>query len=191
MFNLFLSYLAIYGISSNIMLGGAGTLELQREKQYASFRIISSLFLVLGIMLTSTISYFLYKYVYSTYNLYYINTSVNVLIVGIYNLFVSLIWRKFKKFNNYLYQNSLSYAFDVVFTLSVIFTLNMSLGISEFFISLLAIVIVVLITSLILGFFVRWLNRGYMNVSVRNVPARLFMLAILSIILYYASQLII
>ncbi len=191
MFQIFLSYLALYGINSNLMLNGAGTLEFQREKQYASFRLISSIFLIIGIVLTGTISYFLYKYVYSTYNLYYINTSVNVLIVGIYNLIVSAIWRKIKKFDNYLYQNSLSYAFDVVFTLSVIFTMNMNISISQFFISLAAIVIVVLVTNLILGFFVRWLNRGYMNVSVRNVPARLFMLAILSIILYYASQLII
>lgn len=191
MAQIFLSYLVLYGLSSNVMLNGSGTVVFQREKQYASFRFFSTMFLVIGIALTSTISYFLHRYVYSKFDLAYINTSVNVLIVGLYNILVSTIWKKSKRFNNYLYENAFSYAYDTVFTLSVIFSLNMELSIAEFFLSLSAIVICVFVTSIIIGFFVRCINRGYMNVSVRNVPARLFVLAILSILLYYASQMIV
>lgn len=190
MLQTFLSYLVLYGLSDNLMLNGAGTTVFQREKQYMSFRIFSTLFLVLGIALTATITFFLYKFVYSSYNLFYISASVNVLIVGLYNLLVAFIWKKSgKSFVYYLYDNSFSYAFDFVFTLSVIFTLNMSVSIAEFFVSLSAVVITVFVSSIVIGFFVRNLNRGYMNVSCRNIPARLFVLAIFSIILYYAAQL--
>ena len=192
MLQVFLSYLVLYGLHSNLMLNGAGTVVFQREKQYMSFRLLSTLFLVVGIALTATITFFLYKFVYSSYNLFYISASINVLIVGLYNILVSYIWKRFgKSFSYYLYDNAFSYAFDMVFTLSVIFTLNMSVSIAEFFVSLSAVVIVVFVTSIIIGFFVRNLNRGYMNVSFRNIPARLFVLAIFSIILYYCAQLVV
>ena len=192
MFKLFLSYLVLFGLHSNLMLNGAGTVVFQREKQYRSFRLFSTLFLVLGIAVTATITFFLYKFVYSKYNLLYISASVNVLIVGLYNLLVALIWKKSgRSFTYYLYDNSFSYAFDTVFTLSVIFTLNLSVPIAEFFISLAAVCIVVFVSSIVIGFFVRNLNRGYMNISFRNIPARLFVLAIFSIILYYCAQLVV
>ena len=192
MLQTFLSYLVLYGLSDNLMVNGAGIVIFQREKQYMSFRILSTIFLVLGIALTATISFFLYKFVYSSYNLLYISASVNVLIVGLYNLLVAFMWKRFgKSFSYYLYDNSFSYAFDLVFTLSVIFTLNMSVSIAEFFISLVAVVITIFVSTIVIGFFVRNLNRGYMNVSFRNIPARLFMIAIFSIIFYYCAQLVV
>ena len=172
------------------MLTGPGALVFQREKQYFSFRIFSTLFLVLGVALGATVSYFLYTYIYSKFNMYYISATVIVLFVGVYNLLVSLIFRKYK-YNFYLYENSFAYAFDSVFTLSVIFTLDMSLSIANFFMMLLAILIVIFVTSLVIGFFIKNSNRGYLNVCARNVPAKIFLLAIFSIVLYYLSLLVI
>ncbi len=190
MAEVFLSYLVIYGISNNIMLNGSGVLVFQREKQFKSFRWLSVPFLMIGIALTCIISYFLQKFVYSKFDLYYISTTVNVFIVGLYNLLVAEIWKKNKRFNFYLYDNSFSYAFDTVFTLSVIFTLDMTVSIGSFFLELAAVEIVVLVTTALFGFYVKCLNRGYMNVSARNVPVKLFALAVLSIILYYVSLLV-
>lgn len=185
MAEIFLSYLVLYGISSNIMLNGSGVTTFQREKQYMSFRWLSIPFLMIGIALTTIIAYFLQKYVFSTYDLYYVSATVNVFFVGLYNLLVAEIWKKNKRFNFYLYDNAFSYAFDTVFTLSVIFTLDMTVSIGSFFLELAAVEIVVLISSALIGFYIKSLNRGYMNVSARNVPARLFLLAVVSIILYY------
>lgn len=191
MLQTFLSYLALFGIKNNVVvMNGTGTLLFQREKMYRSLRYIDSLFLVLGITLTSIISYFLYNYVYLKFDLLYIHISVVVLMVVLYNLFVSSVWQKFSHFKHYLYENSFSYAFDVVYTLSVILSLNMALPIVDFMMSVVAIVLVVLIMNVVIGFFVESLNRGYLSVYFRNVPARLFLFALISIILYYALMLV-
>ncbi len=187
----FLSYLILFGLENNLIISNsAGVSIFQREKMYTSFRFLSLLYLLAGIVLTSTISYFLNYFIYSKFDLYYISVTVNVFIVGIYNILISYIWKKGKSFNNYLYENSFSYAFDVVFTLSVIFCLDMSVSIVNFFMQLIACVIVVAITYTILGHFIKCENRGYLNVSFRNVPVRIFMFAIFSLILYYAGLLV-
>lgn len=189
MLETFLSYLVIYGLQNNLVAcNGSGAVIFQREKMYTSYRYISTLFLILGVILTATISFFLNTFIYSKYNLYNINVSVNVLIVGAYNMLVSFILKKSPSFSNYMYENSFSYAYDMVFTLSVIFSLNMDLSIPYFFMSLLAAVLCIFVTSIIIGFFVKSVNRGYINDSFRNVPARLFLLAIIAMIFYYTSQ---
>ena len=189
MLQTFLSYLVIYGLRSNLVVNnGSGVVIFQREKMYTSYRYISTLFLILGVILTATITYFLNLYVYSKFDLYNISLSVNVVIVGAYNILVSTILKKSPSFSNYIYENSFSYAYDTVFILSVIFSLDMKLSILYFFMSLLAAVIVIFITNVLVGFFVKCCNRGYINDSFRNVAVRLFLFAIFAVIFYYTSQ---
>lgn len=192
MFETFLSYLALYGLKENIFVyNGSGPLQVQREKMYRSFRYLNALFLIIGIILTSIISYFLNNYIYEKFDLAYISVSVNVFIVAFYNLLVSRIMQKSSYFNFYLYENSFSYGFDVVFTLSVIFTIDMSVAILPFIFSLVAIAIVVIVMNLLMGFYIRSMNRGYLNINFRNISARLFLFALFSILIYYASLLVI
>lgn len=191
MFESFLSYLALYGVQSNIFVyNGAGTLQVQREKMYRSYRYINALFLVLGIIVTSLISYLLHNYVYSKFDMLDIGISVNVFIVALFHLLISFIWQKMSYFKFYLYENAFAYGFDVAYTLSVIFTLDMSLGILDFVWALLAIAIVVMIMNVLMGFYIKSMNRGYMNVNFRNVSARIFLFAIFSILFYYAGILV-
>lgn len=188
MIQTFLAYLVIFGLKNNIVvMNGSGALLYQREKLYRSLRYISSLFLALGVVLISIISYFLYNYVYVKFDLLYIHISVVVLLVCGYNIIVSHFWQKMSHFKHYLYEASFSYAFDVVYTLSVILTLDMTLSVGSFMMAILAIIIVILITNVVIGFFVESLNRGYLSVYFRNVPARLFLFALIAIILYYAG----
>ena len=190
MFQTFLSYLVLYGLKSNLVAcNGSGALIFQREKMYTSYRFISNLFLILGVILTASISFFLEYFIYSKYDLYNISFSVNVLIVGAYNMLVSLFIKKSPSFSNYVYENSFSYAYDMVFTLSVILSLDMTLSIPLFFMSLLSAVVCIFVTSALIGFFVKSVNRGYINDSFRNVAVRLFLLAIIAIIFYYTAQL--
>ncbi len=192
MFNTFLSYLVLYGLQDNIFIcGGAGALQVQREKMYRSFRYINALFLILGIIVTSLISYVLYNYVYELYDLFYIHISVNVFIVAVYHLIVSLIWQKISSYNYYLYDAAFSYGFDVVYTISILFTLDMSLSIVNFILSLLAISIVVILMNVFMGFYIRSMNRGYLNINFRNVSVRLFLLAIFAMVLQYAGMLVV
>lgn len=192
MAQVFLSYLVLYGLSGNIIAcSGAGALQFQREKMYPFFRFINTLLLVVGIVICSIVTFLLNKYVFSVYEIEYINITVLVLIAGLYNLFVSALWRKVSSFNHYLYENSFSYAFDLVFTVFVVLTLNMSLPIGNFMLTVLAVSIVVIVMNLIVGFFIKSLNRGYLNINVRNVSSRLFFLAIISLLLYYASMLVV
>ena len=192
MAQMLLSYLVLYGIRSNvIILNGSGALVLQREKMYRSFRYLDAILVILGTVVISIITYILNTYVYAKLNLYYINFSVVVFMVGLYNLFVSYLWRKVSNFQNYLYQKSYSYAIDVAFMLSVILTLNMSLPMADFLVSLVAISAVIFVSNMLVGFYVHSINRGYMNINFRDVSARLFILAIFSILVFYVGQLII
>ena len=66
----------------------------------------------------------------------------------------------------------------------------MSVGILDFVWALLAIAIVVMIMNVLMGFYIKSMNRGYMNVNFRNVSARIFLFAIFSILFYYAGILV-
>lgn len=186
-----LNYLVIYGLNTNLVVNnGSGVLVFQREKMYTSFRYISTLFLILGVFLSGTISYFLYRFIYSKFNMYYISETINVVLVAGYNVLVSYLLKKRRSFNNYLYDNSFSFAYDIVFTISVLFLLNYDLSIVHFFVSLIAAIIVIFVVSVLMGFFVRSLNSGYVNISARNIAVRLFMFAIFSVIVFYAQKLV-
>lgn len=192
MFETFLSYLALYGLKENIFVCNvSGPLQIQREKMYRSFRYLNALFLVVGIIITSLISYVLNNFVYSEFDLFEISVTVIVFIVALYNLLISFIWQKNSYFKFYLYENSFSYGFDVVYTLSVIFTLDMSVAIGDFLMILFAIALVIMIMNVIVGFYIKSINRGYININFRNVSARLFLFAIFSILLYYMSLLLV
>lgn len=191
MFEVLLSYIILYGVSNNVLVAnGAGALQFQREKMYRSYRLLSAVFLVLGIAICSFIAYVLQNYVYSKFDLEYIGNTVIVLIVGLYNFIVSAIWSKISSFKHYLYESSYSYVMDFAYTLAVIFTLDMSESIANFSMAIVAIVLVVFVMNMIVGFFVESVNKSYINVNFRHVPSRLFLLAIFSILLYYAGQMI-
>lgn len=187
-----LSYLILYGIRSNVLVfNGAGALELQREKMYRSFRYLDALFVIIGFAINAIIAYVLNVYVLSKFGLEYAGFAISVLLVGIYNILVSLLWRKVSHFQNYLYQKSYSFAFDFAFILSAILMLNMSLPFADFLVSILAVCIVIFVMNVLVGFYVHSINRGYMNINFRDVSARLFIMAIFSILLIYAGQLLV
>lgn len=191
MFQTFLSYLVLYGLRDNIFVAnGSGALQIQREKQYRAYRYLNALFLIIGIIITSLISYVLHTFVYSKYDLYYISISVDVFIVALYNLVVSILIHKISDFHYYLYENSFAYGFDLVYTLSIIFTIDMNVSFIPFISSLVAIAIVVMLMQVFMGFYIRSMNRGYLNINFRNISARLFLMALFSIVLYYASFLV-
>jgi len=192
MLNLFVSFLLLYGIKTNVVLNsGAGSLLFQKEKQYAKFRILDTLFVAMGTILCLMISYILYSYIYKTYNMLYLSVIISVLVVGIWNLIVSKIFGKMSHFVHYLYEKSNSFVFDSVFILSVIFSIDMAAyAMLDFVILAATLAIVIFVTNLIFGFFIEDANKTNVDKHYLNVPSRLFMLAIFSIILYYASQLI-
>ena len=81
MLEVLLSYLVLYGLKSNIVVAnGTGAAQFQREKMYRSFRLIDTLFLVLGVILCSFITYLLTTYVYVKFDLEYISLSVVIYI---------------------------------------------------------------------------------------------------------------
>lgn len=188
MLQVLLSYLVLFGLKNNIVVAnGTGAAQFQREKMYRSFRLIDTLFLVLGVVVCSFITYLLNKFVYVKFDLEYINLSVAVVLVGAYNLLVNHIWSKISTFKHYLYESSFSYVMDASYTFSVIFTIDMTVPIAEFSMQILAVAISILVVNIIVGFYTESVNRSYINSAFRNVPSRLFLLAIFSILLHYAG----
>ena len=188
MMQVLLSYLVLYGLKSNIVVAnGTGAAQFPREKMYRSFRLVDTLFLVLGVVVCSFIAYLLNTFVYVKFNLEYINLSVAVVLVGAYNLLVNFIWSKISTFKHYLYESSFSYVMDASYTFSVIFTIDMTVPIAEFSMQILAVAISILVVNVIVGFYTESVNRSYINSAFRNVPSRLFLLAIFSILLHYAG----
>ena len=62
------------------------------------------------------------------------------------------------------------------------------LGKPLFSVSLMSAVIVVIVSNLLIGFFVKSLNREYIHDSFRNVSIRLFFFAILAVMFYYLGH---
>lgn len=191
MLNLFLADLVTYGLSSNIVVNsGVGALLFGREKKYRSFRYINTLFLMLGIAICAIGSYFLNMFVYSKFDLYEIKVGVAVVIACLYNLLIAALWKKMSLFGHYLYEGSCSYVFDTVFMVFVAMTLDFSLGIVPFILSVVAVMIVVFVMNFFIGFYVEGINKSSLKICFRNISARLYLLAIFAIILYYANMLV-
>ena len=192
MFEIVLTYLILYGLKNNIVVSNtAGALQFQREKMYKSFRLINTLLLMLGILLCSFINYALHNYVYGLADLEFVSITVMVLFAGLYNIGVSAIWTKISTFKHYLYETSFSYVMDVAYTLAVVCTINLELPILYFSLSILALCVIVFVMNAVIGFYVESINKSYINANFRHVPTRLFLLAIFSILLYYAGLMII
>ena len=188
MMQILLSYLVLFGLKNNIVVAnGTGAVQFQREKMYRKFRIIDTLFVVLGVIVCSFAAYLLNTYVYVKFNLDYISLSVAVVLVGVYNLLVNYIWSRISTLQHYLYESSYSYVMDASYMFSVIFTIDMTIPIAEFSMQILAVAISILVVNILVGFYTESVNRSYVNSAFRNVPSRLFLLAIFSILLHYAG----
>lgn len=187
----FLQYLVVYGFKNNLVAcNGSGALIFQREKMYTRYRILSTIYLTIGILIGGIVSYVIARLSLSseTFDFSKISATIIIIVVGSYNMLVSIFFKRSKKFQNYVYENSFSYAYDTVFTLSVVFTLETALPITLFVMTLLSAVVSVFVTTLIIGFFVKNLNRDYVNEHFRNTTVRLFMFAIFALIFYYLAQ---
>lgn len=191
MLDLFLANLASFGLSNNIVVNsGAGVLLFGREKKYRLFRYIDTLFLMLGICICSVAMYFLDKYVFLKLDLSEIFIGVAVLIACLYNLLISKLWSKMSLFGHYLYERSCSYVFDTIFTVFVVLNLDFTLEILPFILSVGAVVLVVFLTVFIIGFFIEGINKSSLRLCFRNVSARLYLVAIFAVLLYYLNMLI-
>lgn len=191
MLNLFLTNLISYGVSSNIVVNsGVGVILFGREKKYKLFRYVNTLFLLLGICLCSICIYFLNQFVLTKFDLSEIKIGILVILVCLYNLLVAFLWKKMSLFSFYLYERSCSYVFDVVFAIFTIMSLDLTLQFVPFILSVASILVVVFATNLIIGFYIEGINKSTLKVYFRNVSARLFLIAIFAMILFYASMLI-
>lgn len=191
MLNLFLSNLVGFGLQSNLVVNsGTGALLFGREKKYAFFRYISILFLILGICVCSALNYFLTNYIYLKFDVMEIQVGVLTIFSCLYNLLVSKVWKKISLFGLYLYNASCSYVFDTVFIIFAAMTLDCTLTLSAFFVSLLSAVLVVFVMYVLIGFYVDGINKSSLRICFRNVSARLYLIAIFAIILYYANMLV-
>ncbi len=191
MLDLFLANLAGFGLSNNIVVNsGAGVLLFGREKKYRLFRYVDTLFLMLGICICSVAMYFLDKYVFFKLDLSEIFIGVAVLIACLYNLLISKLWSKMSLFGHYLYERSCSYVFDTIFTVFVVMSLDFTLEILPFILCVGAVVLVVFLTVFIIGFFIEGINKSSLRLCFRNVSARLYLVAIFAVLLYYLNMLI-
>lgn len=191
MLDIFLANLVTYGLNSNIVVNsGVGALLFGREKKYRSFRYINTLFLMLGICICSIATYFLNRFVYTKFDILEIKVGVAVILACLYNLLISFLWKKMSLFGHYLYEGSCSYVVDTIFMVYVAMTLNLSLEIVPFILSVAAVIIVVFVMNFLIGFYVDSINKSSLKVCFRNVSARLFLLAIFAILLFYANMLV-
>lgn len=191
MLNLFLTNLQTYGLSENIFVNtGYGALLIGREKKYRFFRHINILFLMLGIFICSIVTYFLNQFVFDKFDLFEIKLGVAIFLAGLYNLLISFLWGKMSRFGQYLYEKSCSYVFDLVFTVFVVMSLDLTLEIVPFILTTLAIMVAIFVSNLIIGFYIESINKSSLKLCIRNVSARLYLMAFFAILLFYLAKLI-
>ena len=135
--------------------------------------------------------YFLQEYVLLKFDLMEFKIFAVVLVAGVYNLLVTFIWKKSTYFGRYLYASSCGYAFDLVYTVYVVMTMNFAVEMSVFLMGLVAISIVLFVMNMVFGIFIDSINRSNLNINFRNVSARLLLFAIISFLLHYANLFIV
>lgn len=191
MLNLFLTNLANFGLNQNIFINsGYGALLTGREKKYRFFRYINVLFMILGIILCSIATYFLNQFVFVKFDITEVKLGVVILFAGLYNLLISFLWGKMSNFGQYLYEKSCSYVFDLIFTVFVVMMLDLTLSLVAFLMTLLSILIVIFVTYVIIGVYIESINKSTLRVCIRNVAARIYLLAFFAILLFYLSKLV-
>ena len=191
MFDVFLANLVTYGLNQNILIStGYGAILLGREKKYRFFRHLNILFTILGITICSIAMYFFNQLVVEKFDIIEVKVGMIVLLAGLYNLLISFLWGKMSNFGQYLYEKSCSYVFDTVLIVFVVMTLDMSLKFAPFLMTILAIVLVIFVTNLIMGFYIESINKSNLRLCVRNVSARLYLVAIFAILLFYLGKLV-
>ena len=191
MLNVFLTNLVTFGLNSNIVVNsGVGTLLFGREKKYKLFRYVNTLFLMLGICLCAIATYFLNEYVYLKFDFAEIKVGVLVFLVCLYNLLIAFLWKKMSLFGHYLYERSCSYVFDMVFTIFAVLSLDLTLAIVPFILSVAAVISVVFVATIVIGVYIDSINSSNLKIYFRNVSARLFLIAIFGVILFYANMLV-
>ena len=119
-----------------------------------------------------------------------VKIGVVILLAGLYNLFVSFLWGKMSSFGQYLYEKSCSYVFALVFTVFVVMMLDISLEFVPFLMTLISILIVVFVSYVIIGIYIESINKSRLRLCVRNVAARLYLIAFFAILLFYLSKLV-
>lgn len=191
MLNLFLTNLVNFGLNQNLLVNtGYGALLIGREKKYRLFRYINILFMLLGIIICSIATYFLSNFVLEKFDYVELKVGFVVFLAGIYNLLISFLWARMSNFGQYLYEKSCSYVFDLVFTVFVVLTLDLSLSFVAFLLTLLSVLLVVFVSYVVLGIYIESINKSTLKISVRNVAARIYLIAIFAILLFYLSKLI-
>ena len=191
MFNLFLTNLMNFGLNQNIFVNsGYGAMLVGREKKYRFFRYINILFTILGIILCSIATYFLNQFVFEKFDILEIKVGSVIFLAGLYNLLISFLWGKMSRFGQYLYEKSCSYVFDLVFTVFVVMTLDLTLSFVTFLMNLLALLVIIFATYVIIGFYIESINKSTLKLCVRNVAARLYLIAFFAILLYYLGKLV-
>ena len=191
MLNVFLTGLVTYGLNQNILVNtGYAPIIIGREKRYRFFRYINILFTMLGIALCSIATYFLNDLIIVKYNVSEIKVGIIVFLAGLYNLLISFLWGKMSNFGQYLYEKSCSYVFDLVFIVFVVMSLDLTMKIVPFLMTLSAILIVIFVTNLIISFYIKSINKSSLKLCVRNVSARLYLVAIFAILLFYLGKLV-
>ena len=191
MLNLFLTNLETYSLTQNIFVNtGYGTLLIGREKKYRFFRYLNILFLMIGILLCSIATYFLNEFVFVKFDVSEIKLGAIIFISGLYNLLISFLWGKMSKFGQYLYEKSCSYVFDLVFTVFVVMTLDLTIEFVPFLMVVLAMLVAIFVSNLIIGFYIETINKSSLKLCVRNVSARIYLMAFFAILLFYLAKLI-
>ena len=146
--------------------------------------------MLLGIILCSIATYFLNQHVFIKFDIPEVKLGVVILLAGVYNLLISFLWGKMSNFGQYLYEKSCSYVFDLVFTVFVVMMLDLTLSIVNFLMTLISILVVIFVTYVIIGFYIESINKSNLRVCIRNVAARLYLLAFFAILLFYLSKLV-
>ncbi len=191
MLNVFLANLVTYGLNQNVLIStGYGALVLGREKKYRFFRHLNILFTILGIAICAIAMYFFNQFVIDKFDIIEIKAGVLVLIAGLYNLLISFLWGKMSNFGQYLYEKSCSYVFDTVIIVFVVMSMDMTLKIVPFIMAVLAVMVSIFVTNLIMGFYIESVNKSTLKLCVRNVAARLYLVAFFAILLFYLGKLV-
>ncbi len=175
-------------VAENVLLtNGFGALALQRNKNNFWFILVNSLCVGLSIIAGAVLYNLIYRYILDPYNLEKLSILVIILLSGLLNFLSLELIKLTSKEMYYYYDSTYSFVINLALVIAILFLVNPASGIIDTLCYSGFTAVVYILTSLLFASIYKRLHNKKVSVVVRPVPITILTMAILTMIIYVIS----
>lgn len=189
--NNFLSIVLTSLLASNVIASlGLGTISLQSEKRNFLYMLLSSMFTIVFAIISGVLFHLVYDYVLAPLNLTFLSYFIMVLFTVILSFFSRFLMKLASKEMFYLYEKSYQFATQSIIIIAIMLLIDYNIVMFDAMFQLAAYGLGFLAVQLVFAGLYSRLDNTKVLKSARNIPLMLYVLGIVSMIVYTLSMFI-